>query len=452
MKTVGFRSFALYILLFAFLGGVGWLGFSLVAHGSQWAMQPYNGHIYDEGATVELGEITDRDGVVLAGTQEGRRVYGESETLRRALLHTVGDSAGYISTSVQYTLRAKLTGYNLITGLNDTVLNRLGNRVQLTLDAEACAAAYEALNGHNGAAIFYNYKTGDILCKVSAPTFDPENVPEDIEGNEDYKGVYLDNTLSGAFTPGSIFKLVTAAAAMEKWPDGWSERTYACWGAEEIGGSDITCMGEHGELDLYGALGYSCNLYFAKLANDVGGAALEKKAAEMGFNRTLHFSTIEIAQSEAHLSGADPNQLGWAGIGQYTVLANPYHMMVLMGAIAGEGEYVQPRLTRDTGFFAGLTAGDRQLVSHVEAAALKSMMRSNVENYYGDSLFPGGLNVCAKTGTGEVGETQDPNCWMVGFCDSVENPIAFAVVVEDTNNSIGDAGGVISAVLDVLAE
>lgn len=452
MKTVGFRSFALYILLFAFLGGVGWLLFGLVLHGSQWAMQPYNGHIYDEEATVTLGDIADRDGELLASTLDGRRVYSDSETTRRALLHTVGDSAGYISTSVQYTMRTKLTGYNLITGLNDTFFNRMGNKVNLTLDADACAAAYNALNGHNGGAIFYNYKTGDILCKVSAPTFDPEDVPDDIEDNEAYKGVYLDNTLSGSFTPGSIFKLVTTAAAMEKWPDSWSDRTYECWGAEEIGGSDITCMGEHGYLDIYGALGHSCNLFFAKLANDVGAANLERKATEMGFNQSMNFSTIEIAQSEAHLSGANQNELGWAGIGQYTTLANPYHMMALMGAIANGGEYVQPRLTRDTGFFAGLTAGDRELVSHVEAATLKSAMRNNVENYYGDYLFPDGLNVCAKTGTGEVGETRDPNCWMVGFCDSAEWPIAFAVVVEDTNNSLGEAGGVVSAVLSELVD
>lgn len=450
MKTVGFRSFALYILLFAFLGGVGWLMLNLVLHGSQWAMQPYNGHIYDDEATVTLGEIVDRDEDKLAYTEDGSRHYSDSETVRRALLHTVGDSAGYISTSAQYTMRTKLTGYNLITGLNDTVFNRMGNKVALTVDADACAAAYEALGGHHGGAIFYNYKTGDILCKVSTPTFDPLNVPEDIESNEDYRGVYLDNTLSGSFTPGSIFKLVTTAAAMEKWPDSWSQRTYDCQQAEEIGGSEITCMGYHGELDIYGALGHSCNLYFAKLANDIGTADLQKKATEMGFNTQLSFSSIEIAQSEVKLEGADANQLGWAGIGQYTILANPYHMMVLMGAIAGGGEYVQPRLTSDTNFFAGLTGNDRQLLNRTEAAQLRAAMRNNVENYYGDYLFPEGLQVCAKTGTGEVGETKDPNCWMVGFCDSGEYPIAFAVVVEDTNNSLGDAGGVVSAVLNVL--
>lgn len=451
MKTVGFRSFALYVLLFAFLGGMGWLGFSLLVHGGQWAMQPYNGHIYDDNPTISLGEIQDRDGSVLASTQEGRRVYSESETVRRAMLHTVGDSAGYISTSAQYTLRTKLTGYNLITGLNDTVFNRMGSTVRLTVDQDACVAAYNALGGHKGGAIFYNYKTGDILCKVSAPTYDPENVPEDLQTNPDYNGVFLDNTLSGSFTPGSIFKLVTSAAAMEKWPDTWSSLTYDCWGSEEIGGSNITCLGEHGELDMGSALGHSCNLYFAKLANDIGAADLQKTAEELGFNTSMKFGSIEIAKSEALLSGANPNQLGWAGIGQYTTLANPYHMMTLMGAIAGGGEYVQPRLTGDAGLFEGLgSGGSRRLLTSVQAANLKALMRSNVESYYGDSFFPEGLNVCAKTGTGEVGETRDPNCWLVGFCDNAEYPIAFAVVVEDTNNSLGDAGGVASAVLAEL--
>ena len=78
------------------------------------------------------------------------------------------------------------------------------------------------------------------------------------------------------------------------------------------------------------------------------------------------------------------------------------------------------------------------------------MMRSTVSGYYGDWLFPDGLNVCAKTGTGEVGETREPNCWMVGFCDSDSYPIAFAVLVEESNNSLGAAGGVVSAVLSEL--
>lgn len=453
MRTTGFRSMVLYLLLAAFLGGLGYLLVNVVLHGGQWAMQPYNGHVYAGNSTVTLGDISDRDGNALATTQDGTRIYSSDETVRRSLLHTVGDTAGYISTSVQYTMRSRLSGYNIVTGLNDTFFNRLGSDIALTVDQAACVAAYNALGGKNGAVLVYNYKTGEILCKVSAPTFDPANVPEDIETNEAYKGAYLDNTLSGSFTPGSIFKIVTAAAAMEQYPDTWSSLTYDCQGAIEMAGSDITCLGghAHGTQDMVAALGNSCNVYFAQLANDLGAEALQKKAEEMGFNTQLEFGTIPIAESTIDLTDVNANQLGWAGVGQHTVLTNPYHMMVLMGAIANGGSYVEPRLTQDANLLGSLSSGGRALVTFTEAQNLKTLLRGNVENYYGDWLFPSGWNVCAKTGTGEVGEGKGPNCWMVGFCDSQQAPYAFAVVVEDGSGGIETAGSVASAVLNALA-
>lgn len=416
-------------------------------------MQPYNGHVYSENSTVKLGDITDRDGNLLATTEDGSRLYSQDETVRRSLLHTVGDPYGYISTSVQYTMRAQLSGYNIITGLNDTIFNRMGSDIALTIDQDACVAAYNALGGKNGAVIVYNYETGEILAKVSTPTFDPNAVPEDLETNEAYKGVYLDNTLSGSFTPGSIFKIVTAAAAMERYPDSWSSITYNCQGAVELAGSDITCLNghAHGSQDMSAALGNSCNVYFAQLANDLGAEALQQKAEEMGFNTQIDFGSIPIAQSTIDLADTNANQLGWAGVGQYTVLTNPYHMMVLMGAIANGGAYVEPKLTQDSGLLEGLSSGDRTLVTSTEAQNLKTLLRTNVESYYGDWLFPAGMNVCAKTGTGEVGEGKGPNCWMVGFCDSTVTPYAFAVVVEDGAGGIETAGSVASAVLTALA-
>ena len=452
MRTTGFRSMVLYLLLAAFLCGLGYLLVNLVLHGGEWAMQPYNGHVYAENSTVKLGDISDREGNLLATTQDGVRYYSSDETVRRAMLHTVGDSAGYISTSVQYTMRSRLSGYNIVTGLNDTIFNRIGSNISLTVDQDACVAAYNALGGKNGAVIVYNYETGEILCKVSAPTFDPANVPEDIETNDAYKGAYLDNTLSGSFTPGSIFKIVTTAAAMERWPDSWDTITYTCNGSIEYSGSDITCLhgNAHGTQDLATALGNSCNVFFAQLANELGPEALQKKAEEMGFNMEFDFGTIPVSESTFDVSDANENQLGWAGVGQYTVLANPYHMMVLMGAIANGGEYVEPRLTEDKSLLDDLTGGSRTLVTSTEAEQLTKLLRNNVENYYGDYLFPTGMNVCAKTGTGEVGDDQGPNCWMVGFCDSQEYPYAFAVLVEDGSGGIESAGSVASAVLSAL--
>lgn len=160
MRTTGFRSMVLYLLLAAFLCGLGYLLVNLVLHGGEWAMQPYNGHVYAENSTVKLGDISDREGNLLATTQDGVRYYSSDETVRRAMLHTVGDSAGYISTSVQYTMRSRLSGYNIVTGLNDTIFNRIGSNISLTVDQDACVAAYNALGGKNGAVIVYNYETG----------------------------------------------------------------------------------------------------------------------------------------------------------------------------------------------------------------------------------------------------------------------------------------------------
>lgn len=449
MRTTGFRSMVLYLLLACFVGGVVYLGVNLFLHGGQWAMQPYNGHI-----SSSLGNISDRSGNVLATSTEEGRTYSDSETVRRALLHTVGDPYGYISTSVEYTMRDKLTGYNLITGLNDTTFNRMGSDIALTVDQNACAAAYNALGGKNGAVLVYNYQTGEILVKVSAPGFDPAYIPEDLETNEAYNGVYLDNTLSSSFTPGSIFKIVTAAAAMEKWPDTWSQWTHTCTGSENIGGSDVTCLygAAHGDQDMFSAMGNSCNVFFASLASEIGAQALQAKAEEMGFGREFSLGSVPTAESEIDLSAANQNQLAWAGVGQYTVLSNPYHMMVLMGAIANGGEYVQPRLTQESQLFSGLLPGeDRALVTAAEAQNLTQLLRGDVENYYGDWLFPTGMNVCAKTGTGEVGEGKAPNCWMVGFCDSVDYPYAFAILVEEGEGGIESAGSAASAVMNALA-
>ena len=152
------------------------------------------------------------------------------------------------------------------------------------------------------------------MAKVSAPTFDPNAVPEDLETNEAYKGVYLDNTLSGSFTPGSIFKVVTAAAAMERYPDSWSSITYNCQGAVELAGSDITCLNghAHGSQDMSAALGNSCNVYFAQLANDLGAEALQQKAEEMGFNTQIRLR-LHPHRPEHHRPGGHQRQP--AGLG-----------------------------------------------------------------------------------------------------------------------------------------
>ncbi len=445
MRTVGKRSIVLYILLCLFIAGAVWLVISLLMNGGKWAMQPYNYHL----GTSNLGEITDRDGNILAKTEGDVRVYSENETVRRSLLHTVGDTDGMISTSVQATMRANLTGYNFITGVNNTVLNSLGGNLKLTISSAVNEAAYNALGDRNGAVIVYDYTNGDVISKVSKPAYDPMNIPEDLQTSEAYKGVFLDKVLSQRFVPGSIFKIVTEAAAMELWPDTWQSKEYNCEGSVEIGGSRITCLGTHGAQNAYQAFGNSCNVYYALLANEIGAERLQKKAEEMGFGESLSFGDIKCEPSFIDLSAAGANQLGWAGVGQYTTLANPYHMLALMGAIANGGTYVEPRLTDSLDLFGALDSTDKRLTTASEASELKAMLRNNVEEYYGDWLFPDGMQICAKSGTAEL-DGKKPTCWFVGFSANPETPYAFVIMVEEGEGGIDTAGNAAAAIIGAV--
>lgn len=414
----------------------------LFIDGGTWAMQPYNKHM----GTSAMGKITDRDGVVLAQTVDGSRVYADDLTTRKALLHTIGDTDGYIGTGVQTIMRDKLSGYNIITGINNTVLTSWNTDVKLTLSAQVSADAYNALGEKKGAVMVYNYETGEVICKVSSPTYDPQDKPSDIETNENYKGVYVDRNLLGSFAPGSTFKIVTQAAAMDKYSNTWEGIEYTCNGSVEIGGNKINCIGNHGTIGPYAAMGNSCNVYYSLLANDLGADTLQKKAEEMGFNKSLSFGDVSCTASSVDLSSADSNQLGWAGVGQYTDLSNPYHIMAMMGAIAEGGTYTEPKLTSSSGLFDTASSSSRTLMSSTTASQLKNLMRNNVKNYYGDSMFPSGMEICGKSGTAEV-DGKSPTSWFVGFSSSSSTPYAFVVVIEEGGGGLSVAGNAASKIL-----
>lgn len=455
MKTTGTRSLVLLALLAAFLFGLVWFTGEFALDGGSWAMQAYNGHLKGGGQLSYAGQVLDRNGVVLAQSVDGQRQYPPDEATRRACLHVVGDSGGAISTSVQSLYRAELAGYNLFTGLAAPDGSSLGNDVRLTIDSRLQAAAYQALGGKNGAVAVYNYRTGEVLCLVSAPTFDPANVPGDLETNSAYEGVYLNRALSATYPPGSTFKVVTAAAAIERIPD-LDARTFTCTGSAVINNNEITCDGVHGEIHFADGLAKSCNIVFAELAVELGADAMTETAEKMGFNCSFSLEGVDTKPSSYDVSGAEAHELAWSGIGQYTDLANPLHMMILMGAVANGGEAVQPYLVQEVSSPLGLpgktgagSAGPR-LLDETTAARLEAYLRYTITSYYGDETFPG-LEVCAKTGTAEVGGGKQPCGWIVGFSQREDLPLAFAVAVEEGGYGRSSALPVASAVLQAAA-
>ena len=457
MKRIMQRSFLILIVSLIFFGGLCYLAFRPITQNSEWVQQPYNGHMSSSNGLAQAGNITDRNGVVLAYTDANKdRHYHENLVTREALLHVVGDNSLNISTAVQSTYRTKMTNYSFIWGLGMPNSLKSGKGLELTVDSDACRAAYEALGSHKGACVIYNYKTGEVLCSTSSPSYDPEEPPTIDDDNKDqYDGVYLDNTISSTYTPGSIFKIVTAASAIENIPDIY-EQTFYCDGEYEIEGSKITCEEYHGYQSFDEAFSHSCNCAFAQIAQQLGQENLTKTAEELGFNKELFMDDIELATSHYDVSKAGENDLAWSGIGQYTDLSNPMHMAMLCGSVATGGTAKAPYLLKDHNTLMqqlGIDnkAADIQMLDSSTSEQVKVLMR-NAANYYYNArgLDLAGLDFCAKTGTAEIGEDKEPNAWFVGFIEDDAHPYAFAAVVAEGGYGISAAASVVSAAVAEL--
>lgn len=161
--------------------GVVFLIGSFAVNGETWALKRFNQHLFTGGSLTSAGTIYDTKGVILAQTKDGERIYNDSRRIRKATLHMVGDTAGYISTGIHTIFRSELTGYNLVDGVYRLMEDGEGNNIRLTINAELCATALDALGDRKGTVGVYNYKTGEILCMVSSPTYDPERKPTDID-------------------------------------------------------------------------------------------------------------------------------------------------------------------------------------------------------------------------------------------------------------------------------
>lgn len=441
MKQVKQRTFLVALLVLLLLTGTVIFCVKYAVSGREWAEFPANGHAYTEGR-LSSGQILDRNGVLLYDAASGQ--YAEDGELRMATLHAVGDPDNNISTSAKAALDSHLIGYNFLTGTTTG-----GHRLYLTLDAELNRTAYEALAGRKGTVAVYNYQTGDILCMVSTPTFDPADPPEISDDDEGYEGVYLNRFLSSAFPPGSVFKLVTAAAAVDHIPDLW-DRTFTCSGSVDIEGDRITCPYAHGQMDFRDALACSCNGVFAQLAVELGGDTLRSYAESAGLLLEHTVSGIPAASGSFEVSNG--SQLGWSGVGQFNDLVNPCSLLTLMGTIAGDGTAAQPRLIARETSMSGIsrtTDVDAESISTWSKSTcllLRNMMRNNVTASYGQYRF-GDLPVCAKSGTAEVGVGEAPHSWFCGFLDDPDTPLAFVVLVENGGSGVDAAGSVAAAVL-----
>ncbi len=429
MKRIGLRAKILFALIALFTAGFIVLGQNYITNASDWVLHPANMSIYKNGRLTVTGNIFDAEGKTLLSLENGESKYSDDVNIRKSTLHAVGDPSGSVPGTL-YFFRRQLIGYDMVNGIYGS-----GSNITLTLNAELCSAALEAMGRHKGMVGVYNYRTGEIICMVSTPTYDVTD-PPDIAGDTSgkYEGIYMNRLTGGLYVPGSIYKVITSYAAIENIDDIYG-REFECRGSVAINGETITCTAKHGKIDFKTALAKSCNVAFAELAAELGPEIMTEYSKKAGIGERYSINGLVTAQSRFDLSQADENAVAWSGIGQYTDMVNPCQYMVFMGAIANSGKAVTPHLVSSvkspSGAARAVPNGSKtvDMIDENTAAELKSLMRNNVTSYYGDSNYAG-LNLCAKTGTAEV-EDDKPHSWFAGFMDDEEHPYAFIVIVEN---------------------
>lgn len=335
-----------------------------------------------------------------------------------------------------------------------------GATVELTLDPAVQQAAWDALGDQRGAVVALDPRTGEILAMVSKPSYDPNTLA--VHDRTAATGAYqrlltdpgrpLDNRAiaSRLYPPGSVFKLVTAAAALES--GRFTEASVlpgpavldlpqTTVGLPNSGGSPCG----NGAVSLTDALRISCNTAFGFLGLELGADALREQASAFGFGQELRIP-LRVTPSSVPAELNAP-QTAQSAVGQYDVRVSPLQVAMISAAIANGGVLVQPTLVHAVRA-ADLTLIEEatpvelgQAVSAQTAQALTAMMTTVVADGTGTAAQIDGVTVAGKTGTAQHAEGRPPHAWFTAFAPAQDPKVAVAVVVEEGGTAGDEASG-----------
>ncbi len=426
---------------------------------------------------VLLEEYSRERGPILLGNTPIARSIPTNDQLKYLRKYSSGElfasatgfySLVYGATGIERTENSVLSGSDdrfFVDRLQQLFAGRQprGGAVQLTLNPKAQKAAFDGLAGRTGAVVAINPTTGAILALVSSPSFDPNRLsshdPADIRSyydtlTADPAKPLQNRPLAMTLPPGSAFKLVTTAAALEngytpssvipgpaslKLPN--SSRELRNWTGKGCGPGDKTTLAN--------ALAVSCNTAFAWLGIKLGADVLRSKAEEFGFNDS--FAVPLRAAISRFPPGLDPAQTAMAAIGQFDVTATALQMAMVGAGAANNGMVMSPYLVQevlgpDLAVLETATpARYNTALSPENAAALVKMMVGVVENGTGSNAQIPGVAVGGKTGTAQTAPGRPPHAWFVGIAPAISSQVAVAVVLENGGGAAEISGNRLAA-------
>ncbi len=364
-----------------------------------------------------------------------------------------------------------------LTRLVQRVEPRSGFNLHLTLDGRVQRIAEESLRGKAGALLAMNPSTGEILAMVSQPAYDPNQFSQHMTPEQwrtlasDPKHPMQNRGLQGQYAPGSIFKLVTALAGLEKGaitPD----TRFSCNGSFALGSHTFHDWkkGGHGTLDLLGGIANSCNIYFYNTALKTGVEEIARVARELGLGARPGMGLDEEARGV--IPSPDARQrsaAGWysgntvmAGIGQGMVTVTPMQVLIMVSAIANGGTIYRPWVVRrvETLDREAIEEYGPEIIRRVNLdpshlAVVRQGMQAVVSEGTGGRARIPGVAVAGKTGTAQVVRKGGPlkrdhrdHAWFVAFAPADDPQIAVVVLVEHAGFGGAVAAPIARSVLD----
>ncbi len=336
-----------------------------------------------------------------------------------------------------------------------------GATLALTINPKAQAAADKALGDNRGAVVALDPQTGAVLAMVSHPQYDPNPLSShDLKKaatawntlRTDPNKAFLNRSISGVYPPGSTFKVVTAAAALENGIVTDENSVVPGPATLDLPLTDTNLPNETGQAcgannqtTLIHAMEISCNTAFGSLGLDLGGEKLRAQAAKFGFGDSLQIP-LRVTPSSVPADLNEP-QAAQAAIGQYDVRTTPLQMAMVAAGIANGGRVMTPYLIQSVRT-AGLDVIETgkpselsQAVSPRTAQILTKMMVAVVDKGSGARAQISGVAVAGKTGTAQHDPAKPPHAWFISFAPASDPKVAVAVVVEDGGVTGSEVGG-----------
>ncbi len=463
MKTPIVRLFALVVVLFAVL--IGFTSYWSVFAAEDLRDNPANRRDELQEERIARGTIRTADGTLIARSTEGRGgVYRRRYPQGDLFGHPVGYSFTSIGRSgIEQEYNDPLIGRRdeLVTAF-DSLLNRepVGQDLETTLDAQAQRVALDAIRSSmsgKGSVVALDVETGAVRAMVSSPPYDPNDLdtPSVFRrlSTDEANAPLVNRAVQSLYPPGSTFKVVTAAAALDSGRytpespiDGRNGKEISGVPLQNFGGAD------YGTISLTQALTNSVNTVFGTIGEELGGQVMGRYMRRFGFEEPppIDLPDSQLAASGERLDGKviPPTSrfvdVGRMAIGQDKLLVTPLQMATVAQTIGNDGVRMEPYLVAK-GFDAdGRTTIDREperaerVLSSESAAALEAMMKQVVREGTGTAAALEGVEVAGKTGTAELTTTGLNNLWFICFTEEH----AVAVVVERAQ---GGSGGVVAA-------